>query len=254
MDRWKYFAIGHRDHRICNPIGEAAIDELVELLALPRDARVLDLGCGKAELLIRLARRWQCRGVGVDLSEPFVAEARQRVEAAGLRPAIQVELGEGSRYEAAPESFDVVSCLGASWIFGGHEGTLRALMGWARPQGLIVVGEPFWRGDPSPAYLRATGYAASSFGTHATNVETGLRLGLGLLHTWVSSPRDFDRYEGLQWNAIERHAREHPDDPDNGERLGTLRKGRDAYLRWGRDELGWAIYLFAKAPFPADGS
>lgn len=254
MDRWRYFAIGHRDHRVCNPTSDAAIDQLVELLALPPDARVLDVGCGKAELLIGLARRWRCRGTGVDLSEPFVSEARERVDAAGLRWAIDIRHGDGSRYETTPESFDAVSCLGASWIFGGHEGTLRALTGWARPRGLVVVGEPFWRREPSPGYLRASGFDASSFGTHAANVETGLRLGLGLLHTFVSSPRDFDRYEGLQWNAIERHAREHPDDPDNAELVSTLRGARDAYLRWGRDELGWAIYVFAKAPFPAGGS
>jgi hypothetical protein len=74
-------------------------------------------------------------------------------------------------------------------------------------------------------------------------------MGLGLLHTLVSSQDDFDRYEGLQWNAIERHSRSHPEDPDAAVLVEKVRGERDAYLRWGRDELGWAIYVFAKAPF-----
>ena len=27
--------------------------------------------------------------------------------------------------------------------------------------------------------------------------------------------------------------------------LARMRRGRDAYLRWGRDTLGWSVYLFA---------
>ena len=54
----------------------------------------------------------------------------------------------------------------------------------------------------------------------------------------------------VQWNAIERHAREHPEDPDAPELVASLRRTRDAYLAGGRDELGWAIYVFQKDPFP----
>ena len=34
------------------------------------------------------------------------------------------------------------------------------------------------------------------------------------------------------------------DDPDVPELLERFRAARDRYLRWGRDELGWALYLF----------
>jgi SAM-dependent methyltransferase len=223
----------------------------VELLALPPDARVLDLACGKAYLLERIARRWGCRGVGVDLCPPFVEAARGRLAAAGLADAVEIVEGDASRHPAPGDSrpgFDMVSCLGASWIFGGHEGTLRALAERATPEGLVVTGEPYWRRDPTPAYAEASGLVAEAFGTHRANVETGLRLGLVLLHTFVSSAHDFDRYEGLQWNAIERFARENPGDPDTPALVERLRRGRDAYLRWGREELGWALYVFAKGP------
>lgn len=252
MDLWKYFAIGHRDHVLCNPTSEAKIDRLVEVLDLPDAARVLDIACGKAEFLARLARRWRCSGVGVDLSPAFVADARARVKSAGLEARLEIVEGNGAEYAGEPGSFDLATCLGASWIFDGHAGTLRALAGWTRPDGWVVVGEPYWRREPTPAYLEATGFAASSFGSHEQNVRTALDLGLGLLHTIVSDPDDFDRYEGLQWNAIERYAMRHPDDPDAPELVATSRKERDAYLRWGRDTLGWALYVFAKRPFSPD--
>ncbi|MHC4405615.1 MAG: SAM-dependent methyltransferase [Planctomycetota bacterium] len=61
-------------------MSEAKVDELITLLALPDEARVLDIACGKAEFLIRTARRWKCSGVGVDLSPYFAADARAKVE------------------------------------------------------------------------------------------------------------------------------------------------------------------------------
>ena len=65
-----------------------------------------------------------------------------------------------------------------------------------------------------------------------------------LVHTFVSSQDDWDRYEGLQWYATAEYARAHPDDPDVAAVVARVEQAKAAYLRWGRDTLGWAIYLF----------
>jgi SAM-dependent methyltransferase len=244
MDLWKYFAVGHEHHVYCNPLSEAKVDELIELLALPIEARVLDIACGKAEFLVRAATRWKCSAVGVDISPYCVADARAKVEAAGLGPAIEVLETSGADYDGRPSSFDAAVCLGASWIWGGLAGTLRALSSWAKPGGLVMVGEPFWRCAPSSEHLESARLTASSFSTHLENAETGLGLGLSLLHAIVSSEDDWDWYEGTQWYAAERHARQNPKDPDLPALLARIREGRDRYLKWGRNEIGWAVYLF----------
>jgi len=64
--------------------------------------------------------------------------------------------------------------------------------------------------------------------------------------SYAPNQDDWDRYEGLQWQAAERYAADHPDDPDVEPLLQTSRGQRDAYLRWGRECLGWAMYLFRK--------
>ena len=42
----------------------------------------------------------------------------------------------------------------------------------------------------------------------------------------------------------QRMLREHPDDPDLPEITRRVHASRETYLKWGRDTLGWAVYLF----------
>jgi hypothetical protein len=42
------------------------------------------------------------------------------------------------------------------------------------------------------------------------------------------------------------HAQQHPDDPDLEELTERVNQSRDTYLKWGRNTLGWAVYLFRK--------
>jgi len=145
-----------------------------------------------------------------------------------------------------PESFDLVACIGASWIYGGHRGTLKALSEMAAPRSWVVVGEPYWRREPTTDFLEAIGEERSAYGTHYQNVKIGQELGFNLVYTLVSNQDDWDRYEGLQWYAAEQWASEHPDDPDVEEVLKRVRANKENYLKWGRETFGWSIYVFKK--------
>lgn len=257
MDIWKFYDITHREHVICNPTSEEKLQRLVELSRLPTDARVVDIACGKGEFLIRLAEAYGARGVGADLSPFYIAEAEQSVEARAPNAGITFTQMDGADFKPdEPHSLDLASCIGASWVFGGHAGTLDALINMVKPGGWAIVGEPFWRQEPSGDYLEALGCAREDFGSHSSNAEAGERLGCELVHTIVSSQDDWDNYEGLQWYATSEYARNHPDDPDVGELVESVSKARAAYLRWGRDTLGWAIYMFRSRtpPPPSDSS
>lgn len=252
MDTWKFFDITHREHVLCNPTNEEKLARLVGLLRLPDGARVADIACGKGEFLIRLAEKYGVRGIGVDISRFHIADAQKRLEQRVPRAKITFEEMNGSDFKPAePHSLAVASCIGASWVFGGHAATLEALSGMVEPGGWVLVGEPFWRQEPSEDYLEASKLTKDAFATHAGNVEAGERRGLDLVHTFVSSPDDWDIYEGLQWYATAEYARSHPNDQDLPELLERVAKGKSAYLRWGRDSLGWAIYAFKDRGKPA---
>ncbi len=245
MDTWKFYDIIHREHVVCNPTSEAKLARLVGLLRLPPKARVVDVACGKGEFLIRLAAAYGIRGIGIDISPFCIADAQRllQVRAPGADIVFSQMNGSDFRPEA-PHSLSLASCIGGSWVFGGHAETLDALSGMIAPGGWVIVGEPYWLQEPSKEYLAASGETRDAFGTHAGNAEAGERRGLELVHTFVSSQDDWDQYEGLQWYATAEYARSHPDDPDLLELQERVAKAKAVYLRWGRDVLGWAIYVF----------
>ena len=248
MDIWKYYGITHRNHLVCNPTSEAKIDELVGLLPLNPAARVLDIACGKAELLLRIARHHGISaGVGVDISPYEVEEARGRVTARQLEDRVEIVNLDGAKYEAEPGSFDLVMCIGATWVWQGYSGTIEALKKIIAPGGLIAIGEPFKLKEPDPGYVAAEPDFAQSMVSHAENVALAQQAGLTLLYAMASNVDDWDRYEGLQTLAAETYAEENPGDPDVPELLEKRHTNDDIYLKWGRDTTNWAIYLF-RAP------
>ncbi|MHC5037816.1 MAG: SAM-dependent methyltransferase [Planctomycetota bacterium] len=247
MDMWKYYGVTHRNHLLCNPMSREKHEELIGLIPLRKDQRVVEIASGKGEFLLRLVERYGVRATGIDLSPYFVKDARRK--SAERTPDADIEFIEmnGADYRPeTPESFDLAACIGASWIFQGHKGTLEALMGFAAPGGWIVAGEPYWLKEPDPEYLAASDQKRETYGTHFENVQLAENLGLTCTYILVSNLDDWDRYEGLQWHAAEAYSRGNPDDPDAREIMEKVKSSREEYLRWGRDTLGWAIYVFRK--------
>ncbi len=245
MDIWKFYDITHRHHIICNPTSREKLERLVELLQLPAGAAVVDIASGKGEFLVRLAETYGVSGLGIDISPHCIHDARARLKARVPQSAVIFREMDGAAFVPdAPQSFALASCIGASWVFGGHGETLDSLNGFVAPGGWVVVGDPFWLQEPAEEYLRASGEARASFATHAENAAAGEERGLELAYTLVSSKDDWDQYEGLQWYAVSEYARSHTDDPDLPEIAERVAKEKSVYLRWGRDTLGWAIYVF----------
>ena len=247
MDLWKYYAITHKRHQLCNPLSTEKFERLCQLLRLKRGERVLDIACGKGEFLVRLAEIYSIAGVGVDISPHYIRDCvekrRKRV------PDSDIEFVEmdGADYKPEiPSSFDAALCIGASWIYGGHRGTIQALKGMVKKEGLIVVGEPFWLLEPSKEYLEVEGVKKDDFSTHRDNVRVGEDEGLTCLYTLMSNYDDWDHYETLQWWAVNEYVRAHPDDPDIRELVERKTREKDIYLQGGRKTMGWAIYVFRK--------
>jgi SAM-dependent methyltransferase len=237
----------HKKQEIMNPMSEEKIGRLIQLLNLDASDKVLDIACGKGEFLIRLNEKYNIIGVGVDKSpyciKDCIKKKQDRVPESDLK---FIEMDGADYNPEIPESFDLSSCLGASWVFSGYRSTLKALSRMTKLGGYVVVGEPYWLREPSEAHLKAEKMSQETYGTHHQNVIIGEETGLRFLYTIVSNKDEWDQYETLHWWAAEEYVSKNPDDPDNNEILSKNEMYKEIYLKWGRDTLGWAIYVFKK--------
>jgi cyclopropane fatty-acyl-phospholipid synthase-like methyltransferase len=247
LDKWKYYNIRHKKHLLCNPMNKEKLEKLCRLLRLEQGSHVLDIACGKGEFLIRLAELYDISGVGVDLSPYCIRDCLAKHQKRAPDSDITFIEMDGAKYKPkASELFDLTMCIGASWVYGGYRGTLKALKKMTKPSGLVVVGEAFWLKDPAEEYLKASGTKREDFGTHMQNVEVSEEEGLTCVYTMVSNSDDWDHYETLKWWNVEDYVRNNPDDEDVEELLARTRREKDIYLRWERDTLGWAIYVLQR--------
>ena len=252
MNRHKFSAIAHRDHDYCNPISAAKIERLLDLLPLDESSRVLDLGCGRAELALRIIERFGARVMAVDNSSLMLDAARERAEWTGALGRLHLDNVDITEFQADPETFHLSVMLGAGGIPGGMSGICRHLKSWTKSGGYVMIGEGYWERRAHPQYLALLGGDGGQYLNHAGNVQAGVDAGLIPIHAVTASHDEWDEYEWKYCRSIERYGREHPEDPDVPEMLERIRRWRDAYLRWGRDTLGFAVYLFYR-PGPYAG-
>jgi len=239
MDPFRFTTLAHASHDFCNPISAATLDRFVESLALAPGPRVLDVGCGKGELLIRVASRWKAQALGLDINPAFLADARRRASGrAG------VEFREAPVGDAAlePESFDLTICVGSTHAIGTLPEALAALRGWTRPGGQLLLGHGYWQREPDPDYLAGFGGTRDELGTERELRETLIGAGYEPLESAISAGDEWDAYEGAYSANIERFFTEHPDDPDREAFLERSRNWYALYRRWGRDTMGFAIH------------
>ncbi|MEW6422607.1 MAG: cyclopropane-fatty-acyl-phospholipid synthase family protein [Deinococcota bacterium] len=71
---------------------EAKLEHICRKLRLKPGERLLDIGCGWGSLAIYAAQHYGVEVLGVTLSEAQLREGRARVEAAGLRDRVRLEL------------------------------------------------------------------------------------------------------------------------------------------------------------------
>jgi SAM-dependent methyltransferase len=268
MDVLSMHEIAEAGHRILNPLTEEKLMLLGQICRLHPGQRMLDLASGKGELLCRWADAFGIEGHGVDISTAFVPIARERAAELGVSDRVTFELGDAAKAvppaaahpgpvsdtvaggggEDAAEpvehgEYDIVSCIGATWIGGGLAGTAALMRRAVRPDGLLLIGEPYWADDtPDEAYaalfMQRDDY--TTLGGTLDRLETA---GLELLEMVLADSDSWDRYVAAQWWTVSDWLRGNPNSPDAPAMRRYLETSRRTHLRYQRRYLGWGIFV-----------
>lgn len=235
--------IAEAEHRILNPFSDEKLMLLGEVCRLRDGQRIVDLACGKGEMLCRWAARFGIDGLGVDISEVFLAAAANRAAELGVADRVRFERGDAARADLAPGSYDVASCIGATWIGNGIAGTIELLRPALRPGGLLLIGEPYWIDVPPPEAYRALGFGPDEFASLVGTLDRFEAAGAELVEMVLADGHSWDRYIAAQWWTVQRWLAANGDDPFAPQMREFLANSRRSYLAYERRYLGWGVFV-----------
>jgi SAM-dependent methyltransferase len=112
---------------------------LLARLGVTGGENVLEIGCGTGALTVPLAAAVGDNGrlVAVDISEPMIGVARQRVEERGLHN-VKLLLGDAQVFEFEPAAFDLATSRMGVMFFANPAAAFRNIGGALKPGGRLT--------------------------------------------------------------------------------------------------------------------
>jgi SAM-dependent methyltransferase len=242
---FRYHEISESTHRIMNPLSLEKLLLLGEICRIRKGTRILDLACGKAEMLCLFAEKYGATGIGIDINPPFVGAARERAQELGVEELVTIEEGDAADLSGVTGTFDLVTCIGATWIGKGLAGTLRLMEPFVAAGGWALVGEVFWAAPPSPE-VRSRNEEVQDFADLEGTLGRFEAARMDLVEMVLASPDDWDRYSASQWLNVADWLEAHPDHPDAAEIRADRDESRRHYLAEERSCMGWGVFVLRR--------
>jgi cyclopropane fatty-acyl-phospholipid synthase-like methyltransferase len=238
----------HHDLTFESPLSEARAARLVSFLAERRPTSVLDVGCGWGELLLRILEAAPtARGLGVDLDEEALAGAREHVVRRGLGEQVTFEARDAREVTG---TFDAVTCIGASQIWGpdvseaqplDYAAALTALRALLPRGGRLVYGEGIWSSPPTPAATAPLSGRDDEFVPIGTLVELVKGHGFAVAAVHEAGLDEWDEFESGFTACYARWLAEHDaEDPEADEVRALAARQHSAYFGGYRGVMGLA--------------
>jgi trans-aconitate methyltransferase len=136
MSRTEAWNSGHAYEQYIGRWSRKVATEFLRWLGLPRGLAWADVGCGTGALAYSVLALCEPSSVsGIDSSEGFVSQARQRIR----DPRARFERGDAARLPWDAAAFDVtVSGLALNFV-GDHESMTREMARVTRPGGVVAA-------------------------------------------------------------------------------------------------------------------
>lgn len=235
--------ISHSRLTFKSPLSAGHAARLVEAVRPLDGAHVLDLGCGRGELLAHLvAAAPDASGVGVDTHAAAIGHARAAAAAWGLAGRVDLTVADAATHTGTG---DVVVCLGARHAWTDTRRALEVLRARLRPGGRLLFGEAFWERPPTPGELSGLGADSDELGSLPDLVDLALDTGYRMLDLSVAGGEEWDAFESGWCAGLEHWLLGNPEHPDAPEVRRAVDEHRSGWLRGYRGVLGFAYLVLA---------
>ncbi|MGH3728186.1 MAG: SAM-dependent methyltransferase [Micromonosporaceae bacterium] len=242
MNREEIGRLAHADHPVKAPLDDDSVRRLLERAVPPGDGRILDLGCGGGEWLLRaLAMHPGLLAEGVDTSGTALAYADRAAKHRGISERLVLHHRDATDFTAS-HPFDLVLTVGASHAFGGLLPTLAAVRTHLASNGQVLIGDGFWEQEPSPEAVEMLGDLADL----PTTIDRVIADGWTPVYGHISTRQEQDAYEWAWTGSLAAWALDNPDHPDSSQALDAAARHRSEWLTGYRDSFGFVCLVLRR--------
>lgn len=105
--------------------------------------KILDLGCGKGAVLIKIAKEFKCYCYGIDAMKEFIYEAINRAKEYKVEKYCHFEVGDIRTRIDDMKDFDIIILGSIGPVFGDYFSTLSLLKKSLKYNGLIIIDDGY---------------------------------------------------------------------------------------------------------------
>jgi SAM-dependent methyltransferase len=226
------------------PLSGTRADSIAHALARARPRSALDVGCGWAELLLRvLSASDGTKGVGIDTDGAVLDRARRNARARGLDNRVRF-VEAVAPTEADP--VDLVICVGSDHVYGNQGQALQVLHRLTAPGGRVLFGTAFWETPPTSDQARAVDFEPEALSDLDGLVELATNAGFRPLWTQTANRDEWESFESgflADWEEWLHRYGHVPSAAEIRRKADTHRKG---WLAGYRDVLGFAYLTLGR--------
>ena len=141
--------------------GLKATRELIDLCHIEEGKYILDVGCGVGITPCYIAKRYDCRVIGVDISKRMIDKSNERAKRKGVESRVEFKVADVQNLPFDDALFDVVIGESVTAFVEDKQRAVREYIRVTKPGGYIGFNEATWIRVPPPKEL--IGYVSSRF-------------------------------------------------------------------------------------------
>lgn len=135
--------------------GQAATEEMIELCRIGPGSVVLDVGCGAGVTPCFIAKRCDCRVVGVDISPRMIERSKERAVKEGVADRVQFRVADVQELPFEEALFDAVISESVTAFPENQQRAVNEYARVTRPGGFVGLNESTWLQVPPPPEIVA---------------------------------------------------------------------------------------------------
>jgi len=225
---------------IMNPTTPDKVISAGRKAGMEAGSRVIEFGCGNGTILSLWADEFGVSGTGIDIRESACRSAENAAKKSGSDGRITIINADASTFTPGDTPYDFAACIGSSQIWGGFKEAIDAMSAFLTDEGRIIIGERYWKTDRiSPEFAREWPEILTEYEILGIIRDAGFELE----YVVRADADDWDCYESAIWEACSGWLRDNEDHPEADEIRDYLHTIQDEYMGFGREYMGWAMYI-----------